>query len=262
MKQRRRKKQSAKSIGTSVPLAELVTRSAVPEGLPYEEYREYLRPDFYFSCAYCTISESEAQAIRFTIDHYEPRRSRPDLQNNYDNLMYCCDTCNMRKGYRTPSAAERAKGYRFFRPDQDKYEDHFEKSGLLLNHKSPVGYYTENAVDLNRQSLRRLRDIRQRIAQCDEFVLGGLIALRKFHLDQLPSHLKGSASRSITEALSLASFIVENVDDLLKANGRSPLIDKDTEARIRARERSERLKQLSENLQPGMMKATKSRRGG
>ena len=238
---------------------ELITRSEVPPGLHYEKYREYLRPDFFFSCAYCTISECEAQAIRFTIDHYEPKKHRPDLTDNYENLMYCCDVCNMRKGHRMPNAAERARGLRFFRPDLDRYTDHFEKHDLLVHHKSTIGYYTENALDLNRLGLRRLRDIRQRLATCDDFVLGGLLALRRFPLDQLPTNLKGRAARSITSAIAFGENISRNVDDLLRANGRSTLIDDDTESETRARERAAKLKQLSDTLQPGALKAT---RGG
>ena len=197
MTKKRRKQVQKPAVPAVVAVTELVTRSQVPPGLKYEEYREYLRPDFFFSCAYCTMCESEAQAIRFTVDHYEPQRYRGDLANDYNNLMYCCDTCNTRKGYRMPSPGERAQGYRFFRPDQDKYGDHFERSGQRITHRSNTGYYTKEALDLNRQGLRRLRELRQRAANCNEYVLGGLRALRRFELDQLPTHLKGSADRSI-----------------------------------------------------------------
>jgi len=72
----------------------LVVRSPVTPGLPYREYKEILRDDFLWSCAYCTVSEFEAQTIRMTIDHYEPQSARPDLKDDYRNLMYCCDDCN------------------------------------------------------------------------------------------------------------------------------------------------------------------------
>lgn len=68
------------SPATSVS-PQLVVRSAVPVGRPYNEYKRYLRRDFFYSCAYCTIAETEAQAIRFTIDHYEPRNAQPQLEN-------------------------------------------------------------------------------------------------------------------------------------------------------------------------------------
>jgi hypothetical protein len=143
-------KQSVTSSST-----ELVVRSDVPPGLDYPQYREYLRPDFFFSCAYCTIGESEAAAIRFAIDHYEPRRYRPELTNSYDNLMYACNQCNVLKGDRMPSAELRARGFRFFRPDTDAFSDHFEKTGLRVLKKTDVGYYTIEALDLNRQALSR-----------------------------------------------------------------------------------------------------------
>src|SRR5262245_30562116 len=92
-----------------------VVRTTVPVGLEYGDYRQYLRTDFLFSCAYCTVTEFEASGIRFTIDHYEPKSIRPDLQHDYENLMYACDVCNQRKGYRSPSELERTKDFRFFR---------------------------------------------------------------------------------------------------------------------------------------------------
>ena len=121
MKQDEEKKPLALAAGQTA----LVTRSSVPDALPYNDYKPYLKIDFLYSCAYCTIAESEATTIRFTIDHYEPRRARPDLENRYDNLMYCCDTCNIYKNDITPPANARAAGVRYFRPDTDHRSDHF-----------------------------------------------------------------------------------------------------------------------------------------
>jgi 5-methylcytosine-specific restriction endonuclease McrA len=79
------------------------------------------------------MSESEAMAIRFTIDHYEPQKARPDLVDDYTNLMYACDECNLRKGDRYPPPAARATGMRFFRPDEDVHSDQFSITGILLS---------------------------------------------------------------------------------------------------------------------------------
>ena len=48
----------------------LVVRSNPPQGENYNEYKEILRYDFFYTCAYCTMMEAEAAAVRFTIDHY------------------------------------------------------------------------------------------------------------------------------------------------------------------------------------------------
>ena len=63
----------------------------------YHEYKQYLRKDFYYSCAYCTITEWKARGIRFEIDHYEPVSAAPHLRNTYTNLMYSCEECNSQR---------------------------------------------------------------------------------------------------------------------------------------------------------------------
>lgn len=230
--------------GTTVPVeasSPLVSRSDVPGNLEYPEYREFLRYDFFYSCAYCTMSESEAQAIRFAIDHYEPRKARPELEHQYDNLMYSCDPCNERKGDRCPPVTARADGYRFFRPDQDVFGDHFALKGIRLEPKTNVGMYSVEALDLNREGLRRLRDIRARITKCDRLVAAGILALRNFPLDQLPKSVKGKASRAIKQARNMETTLVTSIDALLRKHAHSELIDPDKNSETRAKERSAKL---------------------
>jgi hypothetical protein len=234
----------------------LITHSAVTPNLPYKEYRQALRRDFFFTCAYCTISESEATAIRFTIDHYEPRHARPDLVNEYTNLMYACDVCNQRKGNRNPPPGARAKGVRFFRPDKDVYSDHFVCSGIRLESKTNIGHYSIEAIDLNRLSLRKLRDIRKRLTDCYPLVAEGVLALRAIHIDRLPKHVKGSAAGTIVKAVLLADQMAEEIDGLLRRFARAPLIDPDPEAEKRAQERFANLNDLK-ILLPGTWRAPK-----
>jgi len=229
----------------------LVSRSTVPENLKYTEYKPYLRKDFFYSCAYCTMTESEAQAIRFTIDHYEPRSSYPNLENQYNNLMYACDECNTRKGNRNPPPEARSKGYRFFRPDHDFHHEHFEKNGIRLKSKSNIGHYTIEAIDLNRQSLRRLRDIRTRLIGCEQYVTEGILALRGFPIDRLPPHIKQQAAESIKKAKNMADMLASNIDSLLMKYAQSPLIDpNDSVEEARITQRNSELKKI-EALYPG-----------
>lgn len=235
----------------------LIVRVQVPAGLQYPEYRKFLRRDFFYSCAYCTMTESEAQAIRFTVDHYEPRGARPDLEHEYANLMYACDECNTRKGNRCPPPSARADGYRFFRPDVDRYTDHFEHRGIRVEPKSNTAYFTIESLDLNRQTLRRLRDLRQRLTACDRFVVAGINALRGAHIDGLPQHVKAQAAAAIRNAVTVADTLADGIDALLRDYARSNLIDDDDddpEEADRSIARAASLKALAA-LHPGSWRA-------
>ncbi len=237
----------------------LVRRSAAPADQKFAEYRQYLRYDFFYSCGYCTISQAEAQALRFTIDHYEPRGARPDLEHEYSNLMYSCDQCNTLKGDRCPPASARADGYRFFRPDHDIYQEHFQNNGIRIELTSNVGYYSIQALDLNRLALRRLREIRERLTKCDRLVAEGVFGLRNFHIDKLSQSIKGKALGAISRATDIANRIPDEIDTMLREHARSPLVDPDPEAASRAEERASKLEDLPA-LYPGKWRAPRKSR--
>jgi 5-methylcytosine-specific restriction endonuclease McrA len=238
----------------------LVVRSNVQAGLRYGEYREHLRHDFFCSCAYCSMSEAEALAIRFTIDHYEPKTARPELENEYSNLMYACDECNTRKGDRSPPPDARANGIRFYRPDTDVFDDHFELSGIRLNPRTSIGDYSIEAIDLNRYQLRKLRELRQRLANCQDMVAQGVLALRRFHLDQLPTAIKLRAAGTINRAIALAESTANEIDDLLRNFARSPLIDDVDETTEHVAERNGKLNGW-EAMYPGIWRGRSKRKG-
>lgn len=222
----------------------LVVRSTVEPGLPYSEYRESLRYDFYYSCAYCTITEYEASGIRFTIDHYVPQGNEDVDVHAYDNLMYACDECNLRKGNRHPPSSAQAEGYRFFRPDKDALLDHFSASGIRVEHVTNTGFFTINALDLNRQSLMRLREYRERIAQTHEFVVAGIHALRHVRIDRFPPHVRSHILAAIKSAQEAANEREEEIETTLREFAKSTLLDKDPEAAERAKARARELDQM------------------
>jgi hypothetical protein len=227
------------------PASPIVVRSNnLPQAKEYQDFREVLRYDFLHSCAYCTMSESEGGAVRFTIDHYEPQSARPDLENDYNNLFWACDECNSRKGDLTPPPSARQAGIRFFRIDQDIIEDHFELSGARLKHRSPVGDFTIEYVDLNRQALRRLRDIRRRLAECDKFVQEGVFALKSSRIDRLSLKDRGHVFTTIMTAARVAEQLADGIDKMLRDIAKSELIDPDPESAERATDRKRRMKEL------------------
>lgn len=230
----------------------LVRRSEVPPDKPYKEYKRWLRHDFIYSCAYCTMSEAEARAIRFTIDHYEPIKIRPELADAYNNLMYCCDECNKRKGDRCPPPGARAAGIRFFRPDSDYWQDHFERRGERLDAMSSVGSYSIDALDLNRKGLRILRSLRERLTGSDVHIAAGVLALKRFPIDRLPPSVKATAVRYISQSIAVRNDLADEIDRLLRDFAKSPLIEEepDPDFEARTRERQARLAE-TEALHPG-----------
>jgi hypothetical protein len=237
----------------------LVVRSEVDPEKEYKQYKHELRYDFFYSCAYCNLSESEAGGVRFTIDHYEPQKARADLVNQYDNLMWSCDTCNTYKGDRSPPESAREQGYRFFRPVHDVHLDHFELENNKLTHVSNTGFFTIEALDLNRDSLLRLRDIRKRIYECNEMVVSGLALLSRFPIDRLPTNIRGPALRAINSMKEAYSKMSDDIDEMLRERLRSHLLDEDVNAPARATRRKEALQDL-EGLHPGTWRAPRKPR--
>lgn len=207
----------------------LVSRSVVPIGRQYGDYRQALRHDFYYMCAYCTITEYEAQGLSFEIDHYEPVRNRPDLKNDYENLMYACDTCNGRKTDISPPEEASVDGYRFFKVDRDIWVDHYMADGQRILHRTAVGEFTIDNLHLNRLALRRLREIRSNLIKFDQYAVRGIEALRNFPIDQLPKEMKGRASAAIASLAHIADNTASEIDFVLKSSAHSYLLDEDPE---------------------------------
>lgn len=250
--------------GTSVATkaVPVITRSNdVPSGLPYQDYKPYLRRDFWYACAYCTMTESEAKAVRLTIDHYEPVSARPELKDVYLNLMYACDECNTRKGKRCPTEEMRRDGKRFFRADEDIRSEHFELEGSALKGKSNVGNYTILAVDLNRGTLIRLRELRARLIEDEGYVSEGMRALASFAVDRLAPEVRAKALALIKKGLEVADKVYDDMDEMVLEMSKSDILaDEKTEEDIRAnRERLARLHEM-EGLYPVAWRGRKTKK--
>ncbi|MCW5575706.1 MAG: hypothetical protein KIT13_06380 [Burkholderiales bacterium] len=196
------------------------------------------------------MTESEGKAIRFTIDHYEPEHSRPDLVNDYSNLMYSCDTCNSFKTDWDPPAEARADGHKFFRPDEELRGTHFEGTGRHITGKTTTGTFTIQVLDLNRHALKVIRDLRRRLVETDKYVVEGIMALRGYPLDSLPPEIRHKTRESVNEAMATAEELVEEIDALLREYAGSPLVDPDDEKTERAITRAKSMKEYA-GMYPG-----------
>lgn len=215
-----------------------------PSVAEYGDYREYLRIDFWFSCAYCTITEIEATSIRFVIDHYKPKSKFPDLVSFYPNLMWCCDRCNTFKGndFVTPKMSK--AGFEIFRPDKHHFEEHFELKGVRIESKSPVGEYTTELLDLNRQQLRRVRKIRKDMQFSSGQIVAGLRALLSARIDQLPPPIRNEFVALRNQIQSQQLEARELLEKVLQTWSRSHNLDPDDEAKERTKDRRKSLERM------------------
>lgn len=210
-------------------------RSTVEPESQYSKYRQVLRKDFCFSCAYCAIAECEAAGITFEIEHYLPQSRYPELANEYGNLMWSCEHCNSRKRSH-PTEAACSRGCRFYRPDFDDPETHFETRAA--NHRfidsrtADVGEYTIQQLDLNRRSLRELRDLRQRLAESTRVIAHGLNVLANVRIDTLPKGLR-LRFQQIRKELNESSEVVTK--QMIGAINKSPLLATEDESPSPAR---------------------------
>jgi hypothetical protein len=97
---------------------------------------------------------------------------------------------------------------------------------------------------LNRLSLRKLRELRERLVKCAPLVSASVLELRKFKLDQLPPSLRGLALIAIRKAEAAQKQFAEDIDSLLRNFARSELIDPDPDVGERAEERAAELEKL------------------
>ena len=67
-----------------------------PQGYSrYRQFRNWLRDEFAFRCIYCLRRETWLTTRRdYQIDHFLPKSEHPDVERDYDNLVYACSECN------------------------------------------------------------------------------------------------------------------------------------------------------------------------
>lgn len=224
-------------------MAHLVARVAPdPKLSTYSAYRQLLRRDFWYSCGYCTIGETEARAIGFEIDHYLPVKIRPDLEHDYNNLIYSCERCNNYKRVKMPTATQCQRGFRFFRPDCDEWLEHFDAAGLEVKGRTPTGQYSEHQLRLNGSHLIELRTQRQRFKDAGRTIDAGLRSLAGTRLDRLPKNVRGQLQRFIRRAQKQDRALI---DEALCDLNRSRLLDPDPEGdKKRSKKRREFLAML------------------
>ena len=142
-------------------MATFSRRKKPPDGKRHGWYKDCLRLDFQFRCAYCLIHEADYQGHESSqVDHFRPQSRFRALARKYANLHYACLLCNKRsrKGDNWPSDDEAQRGERFVDPCSEDWEEHVEflEDGAVRA-LTPAGDYAVRTLDLDRDQLRRHR---------------------------------------------------------------------------------------------------------
>ena len=143
-----------------------VRSAAVPEFKNAARFKPWLRRDFRYQCAYCEITERYRRGSdSFGVDHFQPKKIFPELEFQYPNLYYCCNSCNRYKGVRWPRPEELAAGFKFADPcEGDPYDEHLtEQPNGYVRAETPAGQYMLDILRLNRDELIRFRNRRTHI---------------------------------------------------------------------------------------------------
>lgn len=218
-----------------------IFRSDVQKRRDYRDYQENLREDFWFSCAYCNISEMEALAIGFEIDHYLPRKTEPGKVNDYHNLLWTCKKCNGMKDDFHPTHSGFNPHCYILRPDRDDPREHYEIRGTDACGTTGTGEFNVEFLDLNRGILQRIRRLRERDSQSKAFVLHGFRVLANLPVDQMPGPVKIQINNirvRVTDRVGYVGLIEKRI---LKDFARSALIDVDEGKKERAKKRRDYL---------------------
>ncbi|WP_167958703.1 HNH endonuclease [Anaerosporobacter faecicola] len=115
----------------------------------YGDFLKELREDFDCICGYCGKPEKVTRNA-FEIDHFIPKSLAPELENDYNNLVYSCFTCNRKKSNKWPTkdiSKCNDGNVGFIDPTSDEFDLHLNRieDGTIIG-LSPVGEYMCNNV--------------------------------------------------------------------------------------------------------------------
>lgn len=144
--------------------------------------------------------------------------------------MYACELCNRRKSDLFPSQNARIAGHRFYRPDKDMHSDHFGGSGRRIHGLTNTGEFTNDAVDLNRKMLQRIREMRTVLYDSSELATQGKAGLKSLRIDTLPIALRSKAVAIMNSLADKENSVAVTIDEMLKTHAKSPLLDEDSDS--------------------------------
>lgn len=187
-----------------------IERQHEPRVGEYTTYRQCLRWEFGFTCAFCFLHEADfvehgtERTGLMSIEHHLRRAIDIEQINQYDNCFLACRFCN---SARSTAPNTDCNGRHLLHPCSAAWGMRFRSENFVLQPNDPDAAYTEDAYDLNdprKQTLRRDR------SQCIESALRvvGEYPSRIRKLLELAERLNFSDRNS---AIQIASDLQEHI---------------------------------------------------
>ncbi len=119
------------------------------------ELRQAVRRTYDFACGYCGVREEDAGSL-LELDHFKPRSAGGG--DEFENLVYCCTTCNRLKGDFWCAATDEK---RLLHPKRDDLSLHLLlKPDGLFTALTKTGEFHLLRLRLNRPPLVALHRVR------------------------------------------------------------------------------------------------------
>lgn len=119
----------------------------------YRLFAPCLKWEFGFTCPFCLLHQADLVGPHSvektglsTVEHFIPKSVRPDLINEFENLVLACRLCNIARGVK-PLAEE--NGAKLLNPREEAWAEHFTLEQGQLEPQTPDGDYTKDAYGIN-----------------------------------------------------------------------------------------------------------------
>ena len=109
-------------------------------------------------CEYCGLPQEESPLAALQIEHVIPKKHGGT--DDPDNLALACIDCNLSKSSNIAGFdPETSQMTELFHPRKHAWDEHFERRGLSIVGKTPIGRTTVRVLDMNSDDQLELRSV-------------------------------------------------------------------------------------------------------
>ena len=121
-----------------------------------ESTRDLVRKRAGYRCEYCQLHQDDSPLAALHVEHIVPKK-HGGLDDSV-NLALACIDCNLHKGSNLTGIDPMTNEITvLFHPRKDRWDDHFDWSGIRIVGKTSVGRTTIRVLNMNSEDQLALR---------------------------------------------------------------------------------------------------------